>query len=141
VLSYPVLCVAVAAHSQGKDNKVASLTGVHAALQKKINFICSKAGTPVYELRGMGDYKLVYELYCRGSNVRADNAGSNSVHLSMTFDNLVDICHQLLESSEKEDIRNLALILYQFATVSRGDDVRPRRMSELMVRYLKSVGE
>jgi hypothetical protein len=59
----------------------------------------------------------------------------------MTADNMIEICHLLLGSPDKEDMRNLAMIQYQFATVSRGDDVRPRRLSELMVRYLKSVGE
>jgi hypothetical protein len=128
---------------QAKEGaQLSSLNGVHAALQDGVNHQCKVSGVPAYRLAEQPDYETYYQLYCKKSAARSSAQGSSdSVHLSMTADNLTEICQRLLASDSKEDIRNLALILYQFATVSRGDDVRPRLLSELMVRYLKSVGE
>ena len=111
------------------------------ALQDGVNHACKVSGTPVYRLADQPDYEGYYQLYCKKSAARSSGQSSDNVHLSMTADDLNAICQQLLESDSTEDIRNLALILYQFATVSRGDDVRPRKLAELMVRYLKSMGE
>jgi hypothetical protein len=125
---------------QVKGEKIASMNGVHAALQDGVKHACTCSGRPVYNLREQPDYGVVYALYCRKSAARSDQS-DESVHISMSADDLVNMCHGLLDSAEKEDMRNLAMILYQYATVSRGDDVRPRKLSELMVRYMKSVGE
>jgi hypothetical protein len=130
-----LLCV------QSKGDKLSRLNGVHAALQDGVNDACSRAGTQPYKLTAYPDYEGYYKLYCTKSAARSSTQNSDSIHLSMTADNMIEICHLLLGSPDKEDMRNLAMIQYQFATVSRGDDVRPRRLSELMVRYLKSVGE
>ena len=120
---------------------MSSMTPVHAALQDGVRTACEEAGRPVYLLAEQPDYKLVYAVHCKKSVSRADSSNSDSVHLSMTADDLIKMCHLLLGSEDKEDVRNLAMMLYQFATVSRGDDVRPRTLDELMVRFLKSVGE
>lgn len=127
---------------QGKDGAISqsAMTCVHAGLQDGVKVACEKAGAPVYKLAEQPDYKLLYQLYCTKSVARSDN-NSDNVHLSMTADDLTRMCHQLLASDSREHMRDLAMILYQFATVSRGDDVRPRSLSELMVRYLKAVGE
>jgi hypothetical protein len=122
-------------------DKLARMNGVHAALQDGVNHACEVSGTSAYKLAKQPDYGTCYELYCKKSAARSSANNSDSVHLSMTADDLFQMCEELVASGSKEDMRNLAMILYQFATVSRGDDVRPRKLSELMVRYLKSVGE
>lgn len=126
---------------QGKGDKLSRLNGVHASLQDGVNDACSRAGTQPYKLTAHPDYEGYYKLYCTKSASRSSGQNSDSIHLSMTADNMIEICDLLLGSDDKEDMRNLAMMQYQFATVSRGDDVRPRKLSELMVRYLKSVGE
>lgn len=117
------------------------MNGVHAALQDGVNHACEINGTPAYKLAEQPGYGTCYQLYCKKSAARSGADSGNNVHLSMTADDLSQMCDDLVASDNKEDMRNLAMILYQFATVSRGDDVRPRKLSELMVRYLKSVGE
>lgn len=126
---------------QAQGAQLSSLNGVHAALQDGVNHACKVSGTPAYKLAEQRDYEGYYQLYCKKSAARSSGQNSDNVHLSMTADDLIAICANLLKSDDKEDIRNLAMILYQFATVSRGDDVRPRKLSELMVRYLRTVGE
>jgi hypothetical protein len=133
--------VFTAFYVQAKGSQLSSMNGVHAALQDGVNHACKVSGNPAYRLSAQPDYEGYYQLYCKKSAARSSGQSSDNVHLSMTADDLIAICEQLLESDDKEDIRNLSLILYQFATVSRGDDVRPCKLSELMVRYLKSVGE
>jgi hypothetical protein len=122
-------------------DQLARMNGVHAALQDGVNHACEVSGTTAYKLAKQPDYGTCYELYCKKSAARPSGNNSDNVHLSMTADDLIQMCEELLASDSKEDMRNLSMILYQFATASRGDDVRPRTLSELMVRYLKSVGE
>jgi hypothetical protein len=125
---------------QAAEGSLASMNGVHAALQFHVSEACFIQGTRDYKLAEQADYKSAYQLYCKKSAARSSSQ-DGSVHLSMTADDLTNMCHKLLASDDKDDMRNLAMILYQFSTVSRGDDVRPRKLSELMVRYLNGVGE
>jgi hypothetical protein len=118
------------------------MVGVHAALQWAVDTACEACNPPkaAYKLQELGAYKLAYEVFCTKGGGRAPR-GDTSPHMSMTRDNYVFLCHLLLASDSTESIRDLAMVPYQFATVGRGDDVRPRSLADLVVRFVQAVGE
>lgn len=63
------------------------------------------------------------------------------VHVSLTRDDYLRGMSLKLASEAWQDARDLSMFSYQAATVSRGDDVRPRLLRELGWRILASVGK
>ena len=55
---------------QSKGGQLASMGGVHAALQDGVRNACLQAGTPVYKLATQPDYAARYDLYCKKSAAR-----------------------------------------------------------------------
>jgi hypothetical protein len=89
-----------------------------------------------------GDYCLIYDTYCSKSAARKDlDDDSSPIYTAYTRDDHVFACHGLLSSTDANANRDLAMILYQVATVARGDDVRPRRLCQMDVRVMDAIGE
>lgn len=128
---------------QAQDGKLgqSTMTVLHAAMQDYVTVKCEQAGKPPYDLREQADYRMVYKYHCTKTASRAEGNNSDTVHYNIGLDEYTNLCHTMLLSDKKEHLRNMAIILYQFSTVSRGDDVRPRRLNELMVRMQRAVGE
>lgn len=80
----------------------------HAALQHMVKNACSDSRVAPYQLGAVG----------------------------LTRGNFVDAAARRLGSDSPRDARDQSSTTYQAATVSRGDDVRPRRLHELGWHFL-----
>uniref|UniRef100_A0A383V4K5 Uncharacterized protein n=1 Tax=Tetradesmus obliquus TaxID=3088 RepID=A0A383V4K5_TETOB len=112
---------------------------MHSALQQLVDDSCRRAGKAPWILRDAQGYELVFKAHCSRKGDKGAAAGPH-VHVSFTRDDYLRGCELLLASSDPLDARTLSLTTYQAATVSRGDDVRPRHLAELSWRFLGSVG-
>lgn len=113
---------------------------MHSALQQLVDDSCRRAGKAPWILRDAQGYELVFKAHCSRKGHKGAAAGPH-VHVSFTRDDYLRGCELLVASSDPLDARTLSLTTYQAATVSRGDDVRPRHLAELSWRFLGSVGE
>ena len=116
---------------------------LHAALQDYVNCCCREVGLPQFELARLPTYAMVYADKCSKLGMRRGDGGRRYIapNMSFTRESLYKMCRTLLAGRDPLDARNLSIILYQIATVARGDDVRPRKLIELSLRYMAAIGE
>lgn len=123
---------------------VSSCKQMHSALQDHVSRCCSEAGLPCFTLALLPGYEMVFKAYCtKGGKGTAAGGGRRFIAPNMAFtrEALFKMCLKLLRCNKSISARNLSIILYQIATVSRGDDVRPRKLLELALRHMAAIGK
>jgi len=88
-----------------------------------------------------GDYSAIYDTHCTKSASRQDAEDSSTINLEFTRDDYVRACHHYLGSTHANANRDLSMMTYQTATVSRDDEVRPRRLCQMDTRVMDAIGE
>lgn len=105
----------------------------------------SRTATSITDLQQDSYYKHIYDKCAALYKVQPNkplppgvDPQDNSEQATFTYDELHKIADALLRSDDPKDARDLSMMLWMCMTCGRGDDARPRRLSELTEPKLRS---
>jgi hypothetical protein len=66
---------------------------------------------------------------------------ANNMETTFDRDHLIQMAHAAVQSSHPLHLRDWAMMILQCVTISRDEDVRERRMNELLApKFINSIG-
>ncbi|WIA23360.1 hypothetical protein OEZ85_000123 [Tetradesmus obliquus] len=110
---------------------------VHAALRQLVDTYCLKARTGSISLLEDLHYRILYKTYTKGRGLKR----LHNTHMTFKSDDHLNLMAELMAQGDAESIITRLMFALGVSTVSRGDEIRDLRWSQLNWKSSAAIGE